>query len=155
MENNTFEFDGLGEEYIKQNEMDDIINIDNDEENEIVVEEKISDLVEGKMFDSSEELFNYYVRYGNEQGFPVKRRSSKKGDDGEVRWVMFACARSGKSKSNSRNAFKVRPISKTNCNAKVDAVLCSDGRWRVTLVHYDHNHELSPRKSRYYKNNRV
>ncbi|KAF5184761.1 hypothetical protein FRX31_025653 [Thalictrum thalictroides] len=131
MENNTFEFDGLGEEYIKQNEMDDIIDINNDEENEIVVEENISDLVEGKMFDSSEDLFNYYVRYGNENGFLVKRRSSKKGDDGEVRWVMFACARFGKSKSNSRNAFKVRPISKTNFNAKVDVVLCSDGRWRA------------------------
>ncbi|KAF5195342.1 Far1-related sequence 5-like, partial [Thalictrum thalictroides] len=126
--NDTFEFDGSGEEYIKQDEMDDIIDIDNDKET--VVEEKINDLVEGKFFETLDELFSHYVRYGNENGFPVKRRTSKNEDDGEVRWVMFACARSGKSKSNSRNAFKVRPISKTNCNAKLDAVLCSDGRWR-------------------------
>ncbi|PIA59055.1 hypothetical protein AQUCO_00400129v1 [Aquilegia coerulea] len=68
---------------------------------------------------------------------------------------MFACARSGKSKSNSRNAFKKHPISKTNCGARVNVVLCTDGRWRVTLVHHEHNHELSPGKSRFYKNNRV
>ncbi|KAF5176884.1 Far-red impaired response 1-like [Thalictrum thalictroides] len=85
----------------------------------------------------------------------MKRKTSKKGDDGEVRWVMFTCARSGKSKSSLRNAFKVLPINKTNCNAKLDVVLYSEGRWRVTLVHNDHNHDLSPEKSRYYKNNRV
>ncbi|KAF5207220.1 hypothetical protein FRX31_003194 [Thalictrum thalictroides] len=79
-----YEFHGSGEEYIKQDEIDDIIDIDNDKEDEMVVEEMINDLVEGKMFDTSDELFNYYVRYGNENGFPVKRRTSKKGDNREV-----------------------------------------------------------------------
>ncbi|KAF5180902.1 hypothetical protein FRX31_029508, partial [Thalictrum thalictroides] len=81
-------------------------------------------------FATAAELYDYYGNYGNEMGFPVMKRSSKKGDDGIVRWVMYTCGRSGISESNSKNAFKMHPVTKTNCGARVNAVLDSNGRWR-------------------------
>ncbi|KAF5181273.1 hypothetical protein FRX31_029139 [Thalictrum thalictroides] len=140
MENSTFEFDGINDNCIDEED----IEVEDDDIDDI---EKTKELTIGMDFASSEELYHYYVQYGSEKGFPVMKRSSKKGDDGIVRWVTFACARSGKSESTSRNAFKMQPITKTSCKAKLNAALCRDGSWRVTVADLDHNHDLSPGKS--------
>ncbi|PIA28728.1 hypothetical protein AQUCO_06700032v1 [Aquilegia coerulea] len=105
-----------------------------------LLEEEPMDIKVGMDFSTSEELYDYYGKYGNDKGFPVLKRSSKKGDDGIGRWVIYACARSGTSESNSKNAFKKRPISKTNFSARLNIVLYSDG---------------SLGKSRFYKYNRI
>ncbi|CAK9188185.1 unnamed protein product [Ilex paraguariensis] len=76
-----------------------------------------------------DEIVEYYIRYGNGLGFPIKRRTSSKGDDGELRFETFACSRSGKSKSTSKNAFQMRLITKIDCKAKLRATICPDGMW--------------------------
>ena len=116
------------------------------EDNSCVNTEKINEPKIGMEFDNVRMLLDYYIKYGNEKGFPVKRRSSGKGDDGEVKLVVIACSRSGQPKSTSRNAFKMHPVSKTNCKAMIRAVLCIDGKWRVTSLFLYHNHALSLEK---------
>ncbi|KAF5205438.1 hypothetical protein FRX31_004975 [Thalictrum thalictroides] len=84
--------------YMNEDGRDDMVNAHQDTENyinmekEVNLEENIRMLEAGMTFDTIDELFEYYVNYGNENGFPVKRRSSKKGEYGEVRYVSFACS---------------------------------------------------------------
>ncbi|XP_031261155.1 protein FAR-RED IMPAIRED RESPONSE 1-like [Pistacia vera] len=110
----------------------------------------------GMAFDSFDKLFQHYKNYGNKMGFEVIVRTSKKGDDGEVRFATVTCSRSGKSSNNSRNAFKMHPVTKTDCKAQIGASVRSDRKWQICSVVFDHNHELnSPAKTRFFKSNRV
>ncbi|PIA39893.1 hypothetical protein AQUCO_02600385v1 [Aquilegia coerulea] len=155
MENEASQFEDSSDRHIDEDtKLEDMISIDEDIEKNIL-EEKPRELELGMIFDSVGEVFDYYVKYGNEKGFPVKRRSSKKGDDGEVRWVIFACSRSGKTESTSKKAFKMHHLTKTGCKAKINAALMPDGKWRVTSIVLDHNHELTPGKIRSQKKNRT
>ncbi|KAF9591189.1 hypothetical protein IFM89_002844 [Coptis chinensis] len=76
------------------------IEIEGSEEIEEVVKEKenLNEPKVGMKFDSFDDM-RYYRKYGNEKGFPVKIRISRKGDDGDMRWVTLACCREGKSRS--------------------------------------------------------
>ncbi|XP_044505676.1 protein FAR-RED IMPAIRED RESPONSE 1-like isoform X2 [Mangifera indica] len=106
----------------------------------------------GMIFDSFDNLVQYYRNYGNKMGFEAIIRSSRKGDDGEVKNVTLACSCTGKPRSNSRNAFKRRPVTKTNCKARIGVSICSDGKWQICSTVFDHNHELyDPTKARYFK----
>ncbi|XP_048446054.1 protein FAR-RED IMPAIRED RESPONSE 1-like [Pyrus x bretschneideri] len=73
------------------------------------------------------------------------------GDDGELRYITMCCARSGTSKSNSSNPLKPYPSIKNDCKAQLRAGLYLGEKWRVNSVKLDHNHVLSPTKTRYWK----
>ncbi|XP_031250379.1 protein FAR1-RELATED SEQUENCE 5-like [Pistacia vera] len=110
----------------------------------------------GMVFDSFDELLQYYKSYGNKRGFEAIIRSSRKGDDGELRYATLACSYSGKWNNNSRNAFKMHPVTKTDCKAHITTSLHSNGKWQILSIVIDHNHELSsPGKTRYFKSNQI
>ncbi|XP_031250325.1 protein FAR-RED IMPAIRED RESPONSE 1-like [Pistacia vera] len=107
------------------------------------------------VFDSLDNLFQYYRSYGNRMGFEVIIRSSRKGDDGEVTNATLACSCTRKSSSNTRNAFKLYPVTKIDCKAWVGAAVCGNRKWQICSVGLNHNHELSsPTKTRYFRSNR-
>lgn len=108
------------------------------------MEDKLEEPKEGMMFNTIDEVKGYYKRYGNELGFPIKSRTSKKGDDGEVIYVSLACSLAGKPRSTSRNIRKRLPSSKTDCKAKLSVAICPDGKWQVTSFKAEHNHALNP-----------
>ncbi|KAF9601216.1 hypothetical protein IFM89_017401 [Coptis chinensis] len=81
------------DEYTDEDEVEVIPDDDEDIENVFVQEENKLELNIGIIFDSVADLFEYYLKYGNENGFPVKKRSSRTDDNKEVRWVAFACSR--------------------------------------------------------------
>ena len=64
----------------------------------------------GMVFNSVDSLVKYYKWYGNKIGFEAMIRTSKKGEDGEMRYVTVACSYSGKERCKSRNTLK-----KTTC----------------------------------------
>ncbi|KAH9653775.1 protein FAR1-RELATED SEQUENCE [Citrus sinensis] len=64
-------------------------------------------------------MFEYYKTYGLQEGFPVMRRSCRKGDDGSLRYVTFTCGRNGKSKAKATNVLRLQPNQKIGCNAKI------------------------------------
>ncbi|KAK3225145.1 hypothetical protein Dsin_005007 [Dipteronia sinensis] len=78
------------------------------------VKEKIQEPKVGILFTSANELFECYKEYRRENGFPVIKRTSSKGDDGKLRYVTYACAR-------SVNALKPHPSKKNNSKAQVRA----------------------------------
>ncbi|XP_031253903.1 protein FAR1-RELATED SEQUENCE 5-like [Pistacia vera] len=110
----------------------------------------------GMIFDSLDNLVQHYKSYGNKMGFEVIIQSSKKGYDGEVTNAALACSCIGKSRSNPINAFKMHPVTKTDCKTQIGAAVRSDGKWKICSVVFDHNYELSsPTKSRYFRSNRI
>ncbi|KAA8539947.1 hypothetical protein F0562_026639 [Nyssa sinensis] len=128
----------------KENEME-IVNL----------EEKVEAPKIGMTFSSYDELYDYYIRYAKQLGFAICKRSSTKGDDGELKYITLACSRSGHSQHTSKNIFRPHPITKTNCQAKIRAIAIDGGSWQVNSLSLDHNHGLSPGKARFYRCNRV
>ncbi|KAB2603357.1 protein FAR1-RELATED SEQUENCE 5-like [Pyrus ussuriensis x Pyrus communis] len=91
------------------------------------------------ILDNADQVATYYKKYGRQSRFPMTKRSSAKGDDGKLRYITMCCTRSGTSKSTSINHLKPYPN------------LYLDEKWRVNYVKLDHNHGLSPTKTRYWK----
>ncbi|XP_022870831.1 protein FAR-RED IMPAIRED RESPONSE 1-like [Olea europaea var. sylvestris] len=99
----------------------------------------------GMAFRSYEEVRNFYNRYAKSVGFNTAKVSTKNGDDGKQKYFSLACARSGKTPppTAGRNSSRTRPPSKTECKARMNIAVYDDGRYVVTRVCLDHNHELN------------
>ena len=98
----------------------------------------------GMVFASPEEVRNYYSKFAQREGFGIYRRSSRCRDDGKLNYFTLACARAGKRESTAKKKFSLRQSPKTNCKAKVNVALGSDGKFHLCHVILEHNHELSP-----------
>ncbi|XP_071709139.1 protein FAR-RED IMPAIRED RESPONSE 1-like [Rutidosis leptorrhynchoides] len=108
------------------------------------------------VFDTVEELASFYANYGKKTGFGVSKRSSRKSlEDEEKRYATISCHRAGKSQSKTKNSLNPRPITKTECGARINAKRGSDNKWYVSKVQLKHNHPFSPSKGRFYRCNRV
>lgn len=108
----------------------------------------------GMVFNNKKELKTFYSNYAREEGFGVMTRSSNTGEDGELKYITLACARSGKNHRLAKNSLHPLPSTKTDCKAKVNAKMYADGKFRLTTVVLEHNHGLSPSKARYHKSNK-
>ena len=69
------------------------------------------------VFDSIVKLTEFYKMYGKETWFEVCKRTSSKGDDGELKYMTVACSRFGKEKCKSKNSFKLHQVIKMDCKA--------------------------------------
>lgn len=77
------------------------------------------------IFDTVAELFQFNKLYGKLIGFEVIKRTSRKDDEGVLKFVSFNCSRNGNLRCKSRYAFKLHPTKKRNCKAKVSAMYCA------------------------------
>ncbi|KAL0010130.1 hypothetical protein SO802_005238 [Lithocarpus litseifolius] len=138
---------------LKNNELNED-NVENEKEETRKVEDKVEDPCVGMLFGSIDDIMEYFIRYGNKKGFAVAKRTSRKGNDGEVESLTVACNHAGKQKIKASNALKAQPQSKTGCKAHFNMIRCLNG-WILKSMELDHNHGLSPGKTRFYKCNRV
>ncbi|XP_022857036.1 protein FAR1-RELATED SEQUENCE 5-like [Olea europaea var. sylvestris] len=99
-------------------------------------------------FKDETKLFDFYKQYAYAVGFSVRKRNSKKGNDGVVRFVTFTCSRECRRSSNTNSALRPQPTSQTHCKARISASTYSHGTWRINTVNLQHNHKTSPLKSR-------
>lgn len=67
--------------------MDNAVNLE-DDNNNLATDFTIV-LEVGMQFKDEKELFDFYKSYAYEVGFPIRKRNSKKGDDGLVRYVTL------------------------------------------------------------------
>lgn len=95
----------------------------------------------GMEFDSPSDAYLYYSKFAKEKGFAVAKRSSKKGKDGVLLHVMFECCKRGKARPKGSNLANPRPQAKTECSAHLNMCLTREGKWRVSRVILEHNHE--------------
>lgn len=68
---------------LKNNELNED-NVENEKEETRKVEDKVEDPCVGMLFGSIDDIMEYFTRYGNKKGFAVAKRTSRKGNDGEV-----------------------------------------------------------------------
>ncbi|XP_041020467.1 protein FAR1-RELATED SEQUENCE 5-like [Juglans microcarpa x Juglans regia] len=105
----------------------------------------------GMEFESEKEFTAYYKRYAKQEGFGVRTQRTKRDDDGKAVYVTVGCARGGKYRPRHSNISRPRPTTKTDCKVKVNASLSKNGKWVITTVDIDneHNHiTVSPKKTR-------
>ncbi|KAG6726706.1 hypothetical protein I3842_02G093900 [Carya illinoinensis] len=112
-------------------------------------EDVVEEPKEEMSFSSIEEVWAYYTRYAKQVGFGVIKRNSKTGVDGQIRYFTFACVRQGTYVSKASNILKPRPMEHNGCKAKINAILGSEGKFRLTHVALEHTRVLSPGKARY------
>ncbi|XP_059436803.1 protein FAR1-RELATED SEQUENCE 4-like [Corylus avellana] len=101
-------------------------------------------------FSSEKELILYYRRYAQQSGFGVTSKGGKNNPDESHKYVTLTCARYGKKPTDAINIHKPNPTTKTGCKAKINA-LFKDGAWCLTTVNVNHNHALSPSKTRFFR----
>ena len=51
-------------------------------------------------------VLGFYKSYAYDIGFPVRKRNSKKGDDGVVKYVTFTCSGEGRRSSTASTSLK-------------------------------------------------
>ncbi|XP_022893275.1 protein FAR1-RELATED SEQUENCE 5-like [Olea europaea var. sylvestris] len=108
----------------------------------------------GMKFKDENDVFEFYKHYTYQIGFPVRKRNSKKGDDGVVRYVTLTCSREGRRTSGTTTVLKPQPTMQTGCKVRLTACSKLTGGWRINTVHLEHNHKTSSSKSRLYRCNR-
>ncbi|OAY81016.1 Protein FAR-RED IMPAIRED RESPONSE 1 [Ananas comosus] len=108
----------------------------------------------GMTFINFDVVLNFYKHYAQEIGFAVVKRSTKM-TDGKATYVIIACSRHGKM---YRTVTNIRPrpsVAKTNCPARINVVINADSSCVISKITLEHNHTLSPYKSRFFPCNRV
>ncbi|OVA00771.1 hypothetical protein BVC80_9083g64 [Macleaya cordata] len=72
-------------EISEENDGNETVNDEPEIVNKVIVEEKVEEPKVGMMFNTTDEVLDYYKKYAKQLGFPVKKRSSSKDDDGVLR----------------------------------------------------------------------
>ncbi|KAL2506125.1 Protein FAR1-RELATED SEQUENCE [Abeliophyllum distichum] len=108
----------------------------------------------GMKFKDDNEVYEFYKSYAYRLGFPIRKRNLKKGGDGVVRYVTFTYSQKGRRINTTSTSLKPQPTIQTGCKARMTTCLEVCGTWRINTVHLEHNHKISPSKSRLYRCNR-
>ncbi|XP_022846232.1 protein FAR1-RELATED SEQUENCE 4-like [Olea europaea var. sylvestris] len=103
----------------------------------------------GMLFKSKVDTYDFYKKYTCAVGFPIKKINSKKLYDEILRYLTLTCSREGRIISYSSGSLKPRPTVKMGCKARIFASSATFGNWRINVVNLDHNHDISPSKSRF------
>ncbi|XP_047318834.1 protein FAR1-RELATED SEQUENCE 8-like [Impatiens glandulifera] len=106
-------------------------------------------------FGSENEVREYYKSYAQFKGFSICKLGGRNGQDGKQKWFSIACAKNGVFTSKGKNSLQVRPSTKTNCKAKINVAVRNEGTFEITSVFHEHNHILSPGKSRHLRSHKV
>ncbi|GMP77816.1 hypothetical protein CsSME_00033965 [Camellia sinensis var. sinensis] len=115
----------------------------NSAENPLLNEsEEVDESKRGMCFSSKQEVYSFYAKYAKHVGFSIAYKTQVCGDDGELRYLGIECSRSGKRiRKSDVNPLKPSLSTKIDCKARVRATLQKDGRFMLTTVNLDHNHD--------------
>ncbi|XP_047337924.1 protein FAR1-RELATED SEQUENCE 5-like [Impatiens glandulifera] len=109
----------------------------------------------GMIFPSETDIRLYYKAYSLGTGFGISKLETKNGPDGKQKWFSLACAKNGVFTSREKNILHPRPFIKTNCKARINVAVRNDGEVEITSVCLEHNHAMSPGKSRHLRSHKV
>ncbi|KAL2492848.1 Protein FAR1-RELATED SEQUENCE [Abeliophyllum distichum] len=136
--NNNFYFDdetadinvGVGDEKnVEESDIDKVRENVNVMDDDIVGENSVIVPKVGMKFNDENEIFEFYKRYAYLVGFPIRKRNSRKGDGGIVRYVTLTCSREGRRSSTTSTSLKPQPTSQTGCKARLTAGSEISGLW--------------------------
>ena len=100
----------------------------------------------GMEFNSIHEAWLFWVNYGGQKGFEVRKRySNKRKSDGKIMSYIFVCANEGHRLKDKRDHLikSPRAETRTDCEVRMGLVLDREkGNYKVTEVILEHNHTL-------------
>ncbi|CAL1367241.1 unnamed protein product [Linum trigynum] len=99
--------------------------------------------VAGTSYSSAEEIFMLYQNYAVEKGFAVNKDGTTKNKKGEIVYCRFCCHRARKPSEK----LKPKPSRRVNCGARIYCSKGGDGRWKISKVNDQHNHDMAPCRS--------
>lgn len=103
----------------------------------------------GMSFPSIEDAFDMVQKYAFSVGFGFVKFSHSTNKAGICVYHKFACHKGGTRKERNYKRERKRPVARTNCPAKVNLAQREGGRWKITQVNVEHNHDMDPRNSRF------
>ncbi|XP_031258569.1 protein FAR-RED IMPAIRED RESPONSE 1-like [Pistacia vera] len=71
------------------------------------------------------------------KGFAIVKKSACKGRNGDRKYQTISC-------DKGRKTYYENSSKRINCIARLSMVLRSNGKWQVTKVQTNHNHDLDP-----------
>ncbi|KAK2410649.1 protein FAR1-RELATED SEQUENCE [Trifolium repens] len=98
-----------------------------------------------------DDVKSFYVEYASRKEFGWRIRTSKKGEDGELCYLVLACAREGNNVSNVPCTLKTLPTRVKQCQARICIKMERDGLWYINKFDPTHFHDCSPTKERLFK----
>ena len=104
----------------------------------------------GMVFDSEDDAVRFYKGYAKKKGFGVMRRTTRYGEDNMVTYFTLACSRQGKTQCSEKNSFMPNPSTRMQCPAKSNFSRREE-KFCITSLTLDHNHPISPSKSRFFR----
>ncbi|KAK7261562.1 hypothetical protein RIF29_27876 [Crotalaria pallida] len=105
-------------------------------------------------FDSHEAAYAFYKEYAKSAGFGTAKLSSRRSRASkEFIDAKFSCIRYG-NKQQSDDAINPRPSPKIGCKASMHVKRRQDGKWYVYSFEKEHNHELLPAQSHFFRSHR-
>ncbi|XBI11812.1 hypothetical protein VPH35_138792 [Triticum aestivum] len=100
----------------------------------------------GMEFRSSDEAWSYWLSYGGQKGFEVRKRyTNKSSAEGKVTSCKFVCANEGQRAQDKRDHLTECPRAETRTNCEVHMKLKMDrkkGNLKVSELVLEHNHTL-------------
>lgn len=81
----------------------------------------------GMIFASQQETHCYYAKYAYQQGFGVRKISTKRNIEGQSSSYSLACVKRGKQKPTAKSRFISRPSIKTDCKGKINVIVDGGG----------------------------
>ncbi|KAK1396173.1 hypothetical protein POM88_006036 [Heracleum sosnowskyi] len=117
------------------------------------ITEKLSPPEVNKLFDSQNEVYEYYRVYSLQNGFGITKRNNRKVEEVDT-YLTIACHRYGDPHRKVLDSLNPKPIVKSNCKARLCAKRVEDDKWVVTQFDNEHNHNLSPSKAYRFRCNR-
>nr|POE84351.1 isoform 2 of protein far1-related sequence 2 [Quercus suber] len=112
-------------------------NVENEKEETRKVEDKVEDACVGMLFGSIDDIMEYFTRYGNKKGFAVVKRTSRKGNDGEVESLTVTCNRAEMQQIKASNSLKAQPQSKTEYEIREDGAFGENSEHATFLVYFN------------------
>ncbi|VFQ61693.1 unnamed protein product [Cuscuta campestris] len=79
----------------------------------------------GMKFSNYDAIYEFYHTYAKGMGFPIKKRSLRRGCHGTIRSITISCGREGNRVSRSKNCLKPQARSNCGCKARITAT-CDD-----------------------------
>ncbi|CAL5330111.1 unnamed protein product [Camellia sinensis] len=121
----------------------------------INIGEEVEEPKMGMCFSSREEVYTFYGKYAKHVGFSIAHRAQHFGDDGQLKNFAIECSRAGERKKRSEvNPLKPSLSTKIGCKARVRGSVQKDGRYKLTTVNLEHNHDLIPTDSHHFAMNK-
>ena len=147
--------DGVKSSAISNSFMEDVpqpVEGNMQETSESLLRNSVSEPMVGMEFDSLLQVTEFYKNYAYSKGFATMTRSSRKNKGfTETSYINLKCNREGRYSSLVNDASKKRSTIKNLCEAGIKVSMdITDWKWRILGFIENHNHDLSPSKSRHF-----